>query len=185
MNDDDESFTQEELDAYLARLDALNSECGELLSQCEQLLGGWAVTHAGPHLPDMLSSFEKTSEFLSHPDPNLRKVAIHLAVTHWKRLDEVAEYVKSLAVGEADRGVRLSAIRAVGDCFAATQNSQAGSTLASIAQDSGLPDIVRISAYRALAQVDGPAVYHALLFGPKVTVDSFSQELITRYLSTP
>jgi hypothetical protein len=146
-------LSKEEIREIIGRLDALESDFTDMLSQVTPLSQRRLRDLAGSHFDRMLRSREDTLRYLNDPDPRLRQAALQLAHEYWQPGDTSPGMLERMAVSDPSDSVRGTAIRALESCFARTKDRRVAHFLAVIARNDSLSDELRLTAFMSLLRV--------------------------------
>jgi hypothetical protein len=151
----EEPLSDEEIEEFLRHFEGLQEDFKTIVASYDAQTVEWRRKMAGPHLEVLLQSPGDTLRYCVHPDPNLRQLAIHLAIYHWRFGKVVAGLCERMALTDADSAVRNAATGALGVCYRDTKDPRIGCFLATIALDESKPRDVRKTAYMALLLIHG------------------------------
>ena len=105
---------------------------------------------AGADLDRMLESQERAREYLSHPNPKLRNVALSVLTRYFGLWDETEAECVRLASSDPDLKIQLLAKLALITCYRKKKDPRAKRLLAEIVRDASQSDDVRLSCYSLL-----------------------------------
>jgi hypothetical protein len=146
-----QEFTQDELAAF----ERLREDYREIVSTLDEQTRRWREQKGGDRLSQLVNSHEETLRCFDDTDPNIRELAIHLAMEHWKISERIADRCERLAIHDPSSAVRSMAISSLGRCYRNQRNPRVGALLAKIVADPLVAFEERKSAYLALVLVHG------------------------------
>jgi hypothetical protein len=157
-NDDesrDRTLSRRDTEHICKKLEELRDDFRSMLSELTPIRMQRLKEVAGPHFERMASCLEELIQYLTHSDAKVRKAAIDTAITVWRSPISLSDRFESMAVSDASRSVRDSAVRALGNCYARTKDKRIGRLLASIVLDQGAFEEIRLTAYMSLMRLHG------------------------------
>lgn len=152
--------TTEDRKDIVNKLDELQRDFKEMLSELDPLVLRQWQKDAGPHLKTMLKSYPDTMSYLDNPDSSLRAVALDIALSYWNPADTASSVFERMAMFDPDVRVRDVAICALGTCYARTQDRRIEEMLAAIVQDEHTMESMRLTAFMSLMRVYGILNYN-------------------------
>src|SRR5271157_5302441 len=116
----------------------------------------------------MLQTKEVAENYIKHPNPNYRIVAVTIIQDHWKPDEKFAAICEELATVDVDVGVRCAAITFLGVYYDSTGNRKIGQFLARMVETPSNLEFLKKSAYIALWQLarGGYSLYGNMLMSP-------------------
>ena len=108
---------------------------------------------AGNHLDRMLDDPNTTTEYLSHPESNLRLAAIFILEQHFNCGNQLEAQWKKMADTDLDREVRQCAKLSLVKIYVGKNDPRATRMLAEMVKDPAANDETRVACYAYLMQV--------------------------------
>jgi len=98
-------------------------------------------------------SRQAAQQFLTDPDPRLRRAGIQLLRGKFGATSEFLDHFERLALSDFDEGVRIASLGALIDYYSGTQNQRIGKLLAEMVRNESLSLLFRDIAYQGLFRV--------------------------------
>ena len=157
MTNGDDQLSEEEIQDLARDFKRLERDFKEMQAELEPYTQRLLQNLAGPHLETMLRSPEATLRYLNDADPKLRTAAVELSCGHWNL--PLGTVFEKMATSDLDGGVRESALRALGTCYARTKDERIGGLLAAAVRDESSDKETRLTAFTSLLRMHGNLDY--------------------------
>jgi len=112
---------------------------------------------AGDIVDDMFLSREIATNLLEDAYASIRSTAVEVLTQVWRvqRLPEFRRKFETMALTDPEPSVRASAVIALGNCYADSQDAEMGRFFGRIVSDESTQTSIREAAYHALFSVRG------------------------------
>jgi HEAT repeat protein/putative sister chromatid cohesion protein len=151
----DEDMSDAEFETMQEFYEELAGDYGDIAKSFEEQSARWRKKVGGDRLQQLLASLEKTIQCLEDPDPQVRELAIDLAINHWKLNAFIANRCEQLAASDPSPSVRCAAVMALAIIFEGQRPIRLGAMFARIVCDSRLSFEEHRNAYLALVILEG------------------------------
>jgi hypothetical protein len=137
------------------QLKQLETEVADEIEKLNHIMQKQWKELAGSHLANMLKDVAAAINYLSHPDPNLRRVAMSIIYNHWKPTPEYSRLCENLLINDPDFAARFTALDILISYYFDSNDVRIGELLANIVYDNSKPINFRKLAYKGLFNVRG------------------------------
>jgi hypothetical protein len=148
-------LTDEEADVMLDFYEQLVEDYKEIGRNFKTRIEHSRQEKAGEQRHLMMSDRSETLRCLEDIDPNIREIALSLAIYHWRLTAEIADRCEQMSLSDSSATVRGAAIIALGECYRGQQDRRIGAILAKIVSAPDLAVEERKSAYLSLVVIHG------------------------------
>jgi len=152
-NESIENLSEEDLNNLLPEFERLEEDFRDLVDTFDSQTAKWRVEKGKARLSLLLNSQEETMRCLHDADPDIRELALHLALEHWKIADRIAKHCEEMCLTDPSPNVRVFAVSALGTCFRGQKSHRIAAICAAKVSDLTLSLEERQSAYLSLVRV--------------------------------
>jgi hypothetical protein len=136
-------------------LERLQTESEILAAKLREREREMMARYVGGFAETMSNDPESLPQYLDHPDPRFRCVALHLLQKTRPRPEWLAKLSQQLADGDPDPQVRGVAVHCLGTCYAGTNDARIGKVVAAKVRSTSEDDRVRAAAFFVLHEIRG------------------------------
>jgi hypothetical protein len=148
-------LSEEQKCEMIEQVKLLREDYDKLIAEVEPGYFAYLRSVAGPYTDILIRDKEATLRSIHDADPAIREVALCLAESHWKLVDEITDQCEVLAQIDPSEAVRKVAIGVLGLSYSDTKDARIGRIIATVVRDEALSDKMRLAAYFALVVLDG------------------------------